>query len=185
MNMIKAIVIVIVLAVVGVGVFIYSGTYPIGADVPHNKVEYWLLETLRNNAIEQSSKDIRVPALDSPDLLLAGGADYNDMCSACHLKPGKDKSDMSLGLYPTPPNLATHDVELDDDNADKDRLARRQFWVIKHGVKASGMPAWGPTHDDERIWAMVAFLQQLPELTADQYQILTARDPNDNHEMAH
>ncbi|GAC16860.1 c-type cytochrome [Aliiglaciecola lipolytica] len=185
MNMIKAIVIVILSAVIGVGLFIYSGTYPIGADVPHNKVEYWLLETLRNKAIERSSKDILVPALDSPDLLLMGGVDYNDMCSACHLKPGKTRSDMSLGLYPTPPNLATNERELELENDDKIRLAQRQFWVIKHGIKASGMPAWGPTHEDERIWAMVAFLQQLPELTAEQYNILTARDPKDNQEMAH
>jgi mono/diheme cytochrome c family protein len=185
MNIIKAIVMLLLLAVIGMGAFIYSGMYPIGADIPHNKVEYWLLETLRENAIEQSSKDISVPSLDSPELLLAGGADYNDMCSSCHLKPGKDKSDMSLGLYPTPPNLAAHDGELAHDNADKGQLARRQFWVIKHGIKASGMPAWGPTHDDKRIWAMVAFLQKLPDLTAQQYQILTARDPNDSHDMAH
>ena len=68
---------------------------------------------------------------------------------------------------------------------DDAKTARKNFWVIKHGIKASGMPAWGKTHDDKRIWAMVAFLQRLPELTADQYQILTALDPNDNQEMAH
>ena len=50
------------------------------------------------------------------------------------------------------------------------------FWIVKHGIKASGMPSWGPTHDDQRIWAMVAFLQKLPQLTPEQYQILTARD---------
>lgn len=49
------------------------------------------------------------------------------------------------------------------------------FWIIKHGVKMSAMPAWGATHDDRRMWAMVVFLQQLPRLTPAQYQILTAR----------
>lgn len=56
--------------------------------------------------------------------------------------------------------------------------------MIKHGIKASGMPAWGPTHDDQRIWAVVAFLQKLPELTPQQYQVLTARseeDPGHHH----
>jgi mono/diheme cytochrome c family protein len=38
--------------------------------------------------------------------------------------------------------------------------ARRQFWIIKHGVKASGMPGWGPAHDDQRIWAMAAFFTE-------------------------
>ncbi|HJU38766.1 MAG TPA: nuclear transport factor 2 family protein, partial [Tahibacter sp.] len=55
---------------------------------------------------------------------------------------------------------------------------------IKHGIKASGMPAWGPTHDDARIWAMVAFLEKLPTLSQDEYQILTARDDGDGDRHA-
>ena len=85
---------------------------------------------------------------------------------------------MSIGLYPAPPNLSQKEGEHghEHDHADSEQSARRQFWIIKHGIKASGMPAWGPTHDDDRIWAMVAFLQKLPELNQEQYQILTARD---------
>jgi len=44
------------------------------------------------------------------------------------------------------------------------------FWVIKNGVKMTAMPAWGPTHSDQKIWAMVAFLEKLPHMTAAQYQ---------------
>ncbi len=169
----------IVLAL-GLG-FIYSGLYPIGADNRHNDVTYWLLETMREKSIARSSRDIDVPDLSSPDLLLAGGADYNDMCSGCHLQPGVSESDLSIGLYPSPPNLASaldehgheHSSEVSSDDA-----ARRNFWIIKHGVMASGMPAWGPTHSDERIWAMTAFLNKLPELTPEQYQIITARADN-------
>jgi mono/diheme cytochrome c family protein len=166
--------------VVGVA-FVYSGVYPMGADVSHNKLTYWLLETAREQTITKASKNIAVPPLDDSDLLLVGGPDYNDMCVACHLKPGKTQSDMSIGLYPAPPNLSTRKDEhghdhADDGYGDPEQSSRRQFWIIKHGIKASGMPAWGPTHDDQRIWAMVAFLQKLPELTPDQYQILTTRD---------
>lgn len=163
------------------GVYVYSGSYPMGADVPHNKLTYWLLETMREQSIGKASSDITVPPLDDPELLLAGGPDYNDMCATCHLKPGQTQSDMSIGLYPAPPNLSLREDEHGHDHADgghgdPEQSSRRQFWIIKHGVKASGMPAWGPTHDDRRIWAMVAFLEQLPELTPAQYQILTARD---------
>ncbi len=162
-------------------VFVYSGFYSVGADVPHNKVTYWLLETIRDQSIARASSSIDVPNLDSPDMLLAGGPDYNDMCATCHLKPGTESSDMSIGLYPTPPNLSKQSQDSLGNN--KNQIARRQFWVIKHGIKASGMPAWGPTHDDERIWAMVAFLQRLPDLNAQQYQILTAR--GESEEGAH
>ena len=165
----------IVIALGGIG-FVYSGLYPIHADVPHNKLTYWVLETLRERSIARASGDIQVPAdIDSPDRLLSGGADYNDMCSSCHLKPGQTESDMSLGLYPSPPNLAIKHNEHEHSD-DADAVKRRQYWIIKHGIKASGMPAWGITHDDERIWAMVAFMEKLPELTPEQYQIITARD---------
>jgi mono/diheme cytochrome c family protein len=114
--------------------------------------------------------------------LLSGGADYHDMCASCHLKPGASESDFTLGLYPSPPRLTQTAAEHGHDHAsaagEEAYALKRQFWIIKHGIKASGMPAWGPGHDDERIWNLVAFLQRLPELSPQQYQILTARgDP--------
>ena len=161
--------------------FCYSGIYPVGADVPHSKFTYWILESTRERSVARASKDIKVPSLNDPELLLAGGQDYNEMCASCHLKPGKLESDLSIGLYPSPPNL-THSADRHDhnhgQNEDLEQTVRRQFWIIKHGIKASGMPAWGPTHDDQRIWAIVAFLQKLSQLTPDQYQILTARSEN-------
>jgi mono/diheme cytochrome c family protein len=152
--------------------YLYSGWYPIGADVPHNRLTYWVLETLRERSIAWRIRDIVVPPLDDPQQLLSGGADYDEMCAGCHLKPGVSESDISVGMYPRPPNLVQTRF---DEGSDRSEAARRQFWIIKHGIKASGMAAWGSGHDDKRIWAMVAFLQRLPELTPPQYQILTAR----------
>lgn len=86
--------------------FIYSGIYPMDADVPHNRITYWLLETLRERSIARAVADIQAPDLNDADLLLSGGPDYNDMCAQCHLKPGRAQSDMSIGLYPSPPNLS-------------------------------------------------------------------------------
>jgi mono/diheme cytochrome c family protein len=167
--------------------FIYSGLYPVGADDHHFKLTHWGLETLRERSIARSASDIVVPDLSDPLLLLVGGADYNDMCSGCHLRPGVNDNDMTIGLYPRPANLTDKPGERGDDHADQmpyEDAERRAFWIIKHGIKASGMPAWGPTHDDGRIWAIVSFLQKLPELTEMQYQILTARpeqEPGDHH----
>jgi len=95
--------------------FCYSGIYPVGADVPHSKFTYWILESMRERSVARASKDIKVPPLNDPELLLAGGQDYNEMCASCHLKPGKLESDMSIGLYPSPPNL-THSADRHDHN---------------------------------------------------------------------
>ncbi len=178
MKSIKYVAVLGIVSLFGAVAYLYSGIYPMGADVPHNKFTYWILESVRERSVARASKDIEVPPLDDPELLLAGGQDYNEMCASCHLKPGKRESDLSIGLYPSPPNL-TQSVDRHDhdhgQNDDFELTVRRQFWIIKHGIKASGMPAWGPTHDDQRIWAMVAFLQRLSHLTPDQYQILTVR----------
>ncbi|WP_245574007.1 c-type cytochrome [Neptunomonas japonica] len=161
--------------VIGGVAFLYSGLYPVGADDPHYDVTTWALETLRESSIARASLSVDVPPdLSSAERLLKGGADYNDMCAGCHLKPGESESDFTLGLYPSPPNL----VAIPRTDADKKSEDQRSFWIIKHGIKASGMPAWAPRHDDERIWNMVAFLKRLPDLTSAQYQIITARGTN-------
>jgi len=46
---------------------------------------------------------------------------------------------------------------------------------VKHGIKITGMPAWGVTHSDKPLWDVVAFLQKLPELTPDQYRTLVKK----------
>lgn len=159
------------------GVFLYSGFYPVGADRPHFAATHWILETARERSVARASASISVPPLEDPELLLMGAADYHEMCSSCHLRPQLQQTDLSLGLYPTPPNLTQSErwQKATADPMQMEREARRQFWIIKHGIKASGMPAWGITHDDQRIWAMVAFLQKLPELSKEEYQILSAR----------
>jgi|TARA_B110000914_G_scaffold215003_1_gene218486 mono/diheme cytochrome c family protein len=176
MKVIKILFLLATLGITAISVIIYSGVVDVAADEPHGKFVYWLLEKTRENSIERSSADIIVPDLSDFELLLSGGSDYGVMCASCHLAPGQKESDMSLGLYPAPPNLSlTHDQRIKHSVDNKSSQARN-FWIIKHGIKASGMPAWGKTHDDERIWAMVSFLERLPALTPEQYQILTALD---------
>jgi hypothetical protein len=83
------------------------------------------------------------------------------------------RTEISRGLYPRAPELRR-----------KSKLTpAEQFWVVKHGLKMTGMPAWGVTHNDELLWDVVAFLQKLPELTADQYQTLVKSAPKSHGEM--
>src|SRR5262245_63134567 len=81
------------------------------------------------------------------------------------LAPGMQRTEISRGLYPRAPELRRKSA----------LTPAEQFWVVKHGLKMTGMPAWGVTHDDELLWDVVAFLQKLPELDADQYQALVRR----------
>jgi len=156
------------------GIFIYTGFYNIGADAPHSGLVYNALQELRERSIENRSRNVIPPAdLGSPKRIAAGAGLYAEMCTGCHLGPGVEKSEMSQGLYPQAPELARG----------TDLSPAQQFWTIKHGVKLTAMPAWGKTHDDQLIWDMVAFLQQLPKMTPEQYQATVASAPEDHEEM--
>jgi len=156
------------------GVFLYAGVYNIGADAPHSRFVYDALETLRERSVASYSSGITPPTdLNAPARVSAGAGLYNEMCTGCHLGPGVERSELSQGLYPAAPELA-HGDEL---------TATEQFWVIKHGVKLTAMPAWGKTHNDQLIWDMVAFIRQLPKMNPAQYQAEVASAPEDHDEM--
>ena len=154
--------------VAGAGVFIYSGLYNLGADVHHSAPVLALMQILRDRSVHARSKDIKVPNLEEPQLILKGAGHYAAMCTGCHLAPGIKDSEIRPGLYPEPPNLTQERVDPQD-----------AFWIIKHGIKMSAMPAWGLSHDDPTIWSMVAFLQKLPAMTRAQYKDIVAKAPPD------
>jgi mono/diheme cytochrome c family protein len=169
-SVICAIVIMLV-AVIGGAIFIYSGLYSMGADAPHWQVTENLLDTLRERSITHYAQSVQVPDLNDARLAIKGAGEYDAMCVSCHLAPGKADSDIRPGLYPAPPNLSQHRME-----------PKVTFWVIKHGVKMSGMPAWGANHDDATLWSIVAFLNKLPDLSAQQYADMVAKaGPEDEH----
>jgi mono/diheme cytochrome c family protein len=159
------------LAAVGTGAFLWSGAYNIAADDPHWPLTARLMETVRDRSIEARLSGIAVPNLDDESLIRAGAGNYDAMCAGCHLEPGEDHTELSAGLYPAPPNLVHDRI---DDPAEA-------FWIIRHGIKMTGMPAWGKSMEDEYIWGMVAFLQQLPEMSADQYHELVEASEGHSH----
>lgn len=164
----------LVLAALLAAGFVYFGIYNIAADDPHTRPVYAVLESLRDRSIAAHARNIPVPRdLASPQRISTGAGLYTEMCSGCHLGPGVEKSEMSQGLYPQAPELARGDA----------LSPAQQFWIIKHGVKLSAMPAWGKTHPDPLIWDMVAFVRKLPGMTPEQYKALVASAPADHDEM--
>ena len=114
------------------------------------------------------SRDIVVPNdLEDANRISKGASEYAEMCSGCHLAPGMERTEISRGLHPRAPELRRK----------TDLTPAEQFWIVKHGVKMTGMPAWGVTHNDELLWDVVAFVRKLPELTPEQYETLVKDAP--------
>ena len=146
--------------------------FNVGADAPHSAFTVTIMDAVRSRSIATRASDVQPPPLDDAALIATGAEHYAAMCSGCHLAPDKKESEIRAGLYPQPPDLTKH----------LHARPAETFWVIKHGIKMSGMPAWGKTHDDSSIWGLVAFLQKLPELTAVQYQALARTEGKVHHE---
>jgi mono/diheme cytochrome c family protein len=154
----SAIVLIIILFVV----FLYSGVYNISATDHHQGVTMWIINTLKDNSVKSYADDVKdMPDLSDTSLINSGFNHYKNMCAGCHGAPGIDK--LAKGFYPDPP-LLTEEAE--------EWNSKELFWIIKNGIKMTAMPAFGITHPDEDIWAIVAFTQKVPQMTNEEYQNL-------------
>ena len=146
--------------VLGAGAVIYAGFYDVAATSPHWRMTSWLFEVARIRSIKAQAAGIAAPpGLDDPAKVMIGVEHYAAHCAVCHGAPGVPKGDIARGLYPPPPDLAKtaplyNPAEL--------------FWIVKHGIKMTGMPAWSD-HSDEELWATVAFLEKLPGMSEQDY----------------
>ncbi len=148
--------------------FLYSGVYDIGADVPHTKPVFWFISQFRDRSVAVRAAQITPPAdLAAPSRIATGAHLYDSLCTSCHLAPGMKKTDLSRGLYPKAPQLAFG----------TDLTPAQEFWTIKHGIKLTAMPAWGRTHSDAEVWDLVAFIRKMPDLDEGQYQAMVKGAP--------
>ena len=166
----------IVLVIVCVAIFIWSGLYTIGADSPHWGITSLLLEEARERSVELHSRNIVAPSLNNQTLLAVGIPHFHEMCRQCHGAPGYPRDEFAEGLYPSPPSLASGDVQ-------QELSASELFWIVKHGIKMTGMPSFGKTHTDEQIWAIIAIVKKLPEMNKATYKDMVIKfiSPDTEH----
>ena len=150
----------IALVVIGGLALLYAGAIDVAASEHHWPVTRWIFETARTRSIKAHAAGIEAPpALDSPAKLVVGTEHYAAHCAVCHGAPGVPKGDIAHGLNPQPPDLK---------QISSVYTPPELFWIIKHGIRMTGMPSWGD-HSDDEIWATVSFLEKLPKMTEPDY----------------
>lgn len=162
MRSIVIILVIIILLVAAGVIYMYSGYYNIAATQPHWKTTVSIINRLRNASIAAHSTGIQPTSITDPKLLNEGLRHFHEMCRLCHGAPGYEKEEFAKGLYPKPPDLASRGIQQLRD--------AEIFWVLKNGIKMTGMPAFGPTHQDDELWGMVSISRRLPGLTPEQYK---------------
>ena len=160
MRILAPLLIAVLVIALGASALIYAGIYDVATTEPHWPVTAWLLETARTRSVKVHAAGIQVPpGLDDPAKVLVGVEHYAAHCAVCHGAPGVPKGDIAAGLYPQPPNLAKTVPRY---------TPAELFWIVKHGIKMTGMPAWSD-HSDDELWATVAFLKKLPAMSEQDY----------------
>lgn len=153
----------LLLALAGALLVAWSGIVDIGASTGHWPATRWFLTFGMRNSVAHHAADIAVPPLDDPGLVLLGAGHYQGVCAPCHGAPGRSRNPAALAMLPEPPELG---------RAARDWSAAELFWIVRHGLKYTGMPAWPAAGREDEVWAVVAFLRRLPTLDAAAYRAL-------------
>jgi mono/diheme cytochrome c family protein len=163
------------LVALGAYVAIITGAYNVAATVPDTEAERVILDSAMTHSV-RAHVGTESPQSWSDEQIKNGFKQYGEMCIICHGAPGKERTDISKGLHPQPPNLA--EAVIAWSNAEL-------FWIIKNGIRMTGMPAFGPTHQDGEIWGIVGFLRRLPRISAQDFQEMEKQlggSPGEDHQ---
>jgi mono/diheme cytochrome c family protein len=163
---------IVVLIILGLAT-VLSGVTNVSAENQDKGLVKWVLSTASDRSIERHAKGIEVPVLGDSAQVAMGFEHYQEMCVTCHGAPGVDRSEIGEGLNPHAPNLSKSITDMSDAEL---------YWVLKNGIKMTGMPSFGKTHTEEQLWAMVSFVKKLPGMTDEQYQAFKSANP-ENEEM--
>jgi cytochrome c553 len=153
-------------AAVAIGGLLVSatGVVPIKASAGHWPITEWFLQFSKTRSIAFHARGIDVPPLEDRDLVLRGAGHYELGCRPCHGGARGDVPRIAEYMLPPPPDLTMRAPT---------RTSAELFYVVKHGIKLTGMPAWAAQPRDDEVWAVVAFLRRLPALDQAEYRRLT------------
>lgn len=160
---ISAALIFVVALLAGAIIVAWTGVYDVAASSGHWPIVQNFLEFAMRNSIAVRAMANKPPPLDNPDLIRLGAAHFHRGCAFCHGAPGIPRNPFARHMLPSPPDLYT---------SMRPWTEGELFWIVKHGLKYTGMPGWIAPERDDEIWAVVAFLKRLPTLNADSYRDL-------------
>jgi mono/diheme cytochrome c family protein len=151
-----------VLALLGLAglVVVYTGAYNVAATEEHLSFTRWAFDTTMHRSVRQRAGEVARAGSITSAMVAAGAGEYKSMCQHCHGGPGVEREKWADGMRPRPPHLAEAAARWKPNEV---------FWIAKHGVKMTGMPAFGPSHDDRTLWNIAAFVKELPAMSAERY----------------
>lgn len=146
---------------------VFGGFINVGVQSGHPAAVEWVLRTTMENSVQNHAEDIEVPDtlnLDDVKFYRQFYGHYSAACQTCHAAPGVP-ADPWMVIYPEAPDLTKPETV-------QKWSTEELFWIIKNGIKDTGMMALGPTHPEKAVWGVTAFVEALPEMSPEEYQAI-------------
>ena len=168
MKLLTAIGALAIIVAVAAPIYFFGGFFSVAATEPHFNIVGWALERVRMASISHHATDTPPVSLDDPAVVQAGAKAFSERgCVTCHGGPGAAWAKFSEALNPSPPDLA---------EVAKARTPAEIFWVVKHGLKFTGMPGFAAIDvKDKEIWEIAAFVKNWPNVSVAYFKTWTAR----------
>ena len=139
----------------------YTGAYNVAASSGHTAGWRWLLDTTMHASVRSRADEGESQARLARADVAAGASEYKAMCEHCHGGPGVEPAGWSRGMLPRPPHMT---------EAAREWKPAEVVWIVRHGVKYTGMPSFGEGHDEVQLWNIAAFVKDLPAMTPEAYR---------------
>ena len=164
------------LGTVGLGglAVVFTGAFDTTASTPHPALIAWATHLTMTNAVRLNAPQLPPPPAFTAADVAAGARTYDANCAMCHGAPGVARAAWVGGMTPAPPFLL---------DAARSWTPKELFWIVRYGVRMTGMPAWDQTLSQRDVWNVVGFLDALPKMSAADYarersaQPAAAREP--------
>jgi mono/diheme cytochrome c family protein len=157
-SFIAGVLVAVLVIFIGAYVVLQSGLLPANADAKPGGLELWAASTSLNATLRSQAPNQANPVALTEGNLIEGIGLFGQHCAICHgtAAGASSASPVAKGLYPSPPQLAQEGVEDDPEGV--------SYWKIRHGIRLTGMPAWGATLNDRQIWTLALFLKHMDKL---------------------
>ena len=140
-------------------------------------IEAIIAGRLRHLAVPRNARSMKNPVPDTPEVIAEARAHFADHCALCHGNDGRGRTEIGRNLYPKSPDMSSgHTQSLSDGEI---------FFIIKNGVRLTGMPAWGSDTpaDDQQSWKLVRFIRHLPGISPKELEEMNEMNPVSRMEM--
>jgi thiosulfate dehydrogenase len=155
--MLTGAVLLVVIVAVGAWAACIAGLIPVNADSNPSALEFRAARLARNAVTHRASIEQQADPLPYSDANLDAGIKlYGTNCMVCHGASDGKPSNVAMGLYQHPPQFGRHGVEDDPEGV--------TYWVVTHGIRFTGMPAFDAGLTDTEIWQLTMFLKHMDAL---------------------